>query len=444
MKNIKRSLSVIMILLMILALLPGQAFAAGKIVTDQDVALTISYMDGDTPIENAKFSLYKVADVDEYFRVSLTSDFEPYKNTVAGLNDLVSVDQAGWLNIASTLKGYVLRDGLAVSATGRTDGAGTLQLKLKPGLYLVLGTRITLEESFYTYTATPYMLFLPGLDTENNEWVYSVTSVPKFSKEYNPQDDPDDISRKVIKVWDDSGYESIRPEEVTVQLLRDGAVFDTKVLNKSNNWRYKWDELETGYEWLIVEKEMEHYAATITQNGITFTVSNKYVVPIIGSDPPVQKRVTGDRPSTAATFTFVLKALDPSNPMPIGSTGSQKTMSIRGAGSVEFGDITFDKPGVYEYTISEQNTGEDGYTYDTNVYRVKYVVEQKDGTLTCVRTITDSSGAESKVVEFTNNYKTPSPKLPQTGMLWWPVPVLLLAGFAFVMVGVLRRRRSNG
>lgn len=32
--------------------------------------------------------------------------------------------------------------------------------------------------------------------------------------------------------------------------------------------------------------------------------------------------------------------------------------------------------------------------------------------------------------------------LPQTGQLWWPVPVLLCAGLACIVVGLIRRRRT--
>lgn len=41
----------------------------------------------------------------------------------------------------------------------------------------------------------------------------------------------------------------------------------------------------------------------------------------------------------------------------------------------------------------------------------------------------------------TNTYQTPPPPtLPQTGQLWWPVPVLLAAGLLLVAVGLIRRR----
>ena len=32
------------------------------------------------------------------------------------------------------------------------------------------------------------------------------------------------------------------------------------------------------------------------------------------------------------------------------------------------------------------------------------------------------------------------PTLPQTGQLWWPVPVLIAAGLLFIVIGLLRRR----
>jgi LPXTG-motif cell wall-anchored protein len=33
------------------------------------------------------------------------------------------------------------------------------------------------------------------------------------------------------------------------------------------------------------------------------------------------------------------------------------------------------------------------------------------------------------------------PKLPQTGQLWWPIPMLVCAGLLLIIIGLLRRRR---
>jgi len=37
----------------------------------------------------------------------------------------------------------------------------------------------------------------------------------------------------------------------------------------------------------------------------------------------------------------------------------------------------------------------------------------------------------------------PTKVLPQTGQLWWPVPVLLLAGLVLVVVGLARRKEDK-
>lgn len=37
----------------------------------------------------------------------------------------------------------------------------------------------------------------------------------------------------------------------------------------------------------------------------------------------------------------------------------------------------------------------------------------------------------------------PGGKLPQTGQLWWPVPVLILCGLLCIAVGLFRRRRTS-
>ncbi len=47
---------------------------------------------------------------------------------------------------------------------------------------------------------------------------------------------------------------------------------------------------------------------------------------------------------------------------------------------------------------------------------------------------------EGYVFTVLNQCDTPGNKLPQTGQLWWPVPVLLCCGLALVVFGLIRRR----
>ena len=441
MKLNNKVLTLLLSIITVAMMLPAVALAAEPIVTDRDISFTISYKDEGKAISDATFDVYHCANVDAYGQMTVTDAFSTYP---VNFSDL---DQDGWQELATTLKGYAQRDNLSTVASGKTDRNGELSFTLKPGLYLVVGSRQTIGE--YTYTPAPFMVFLPGRSTLENVWDYDVSSYVKFTKKYNPSDNPPDddvVTRKALKIWNDYGYEYARPEEITVQLLRDGEVSDTQVLNADNNWCYTWDNLSDKYEWTIVEKELSGYLTTVTQRGVTFTITNKYIVSLITEDPPVAKKITGDTPASSSTFTFILTAANADYPMPEGSVGTTKEIRITGSGSSEFGPITFTKPGVYTYTVSEKNTGVEGYTYDTTVYTIQYTVTEQDGNLVLQRRITDPNGKEVDSSVFTNKYSVPgpsTPQLPHTGSNWWPVPLLFCLGMAFYVVGFLSRRKQR-
>lgn len=261
MKMNKRLISICLSLLLVFMLLPVSALAAGRIDLDQDVGLTITYQDHGTPLSGAVFNIYLVATVNAYGELETTEQFKIFNVDIPGKADDT------WRALASTLEGYVLRDNIAATDSGKTDRNGQIAFptggkRLTAGLYLVLGERHT--QDGYRYDATPFMVMLPSLDKENNVWSYDVAVSPKFDRSKIPGSSGDDtITRKVLKVWEDKGQEKDRPEEVIVQLLRDGKVFDTVTLNAANNWRYTWTALDNGYSWTVVEKETDNYTVEV-------------------------------------------------------------------------------------------------------------------------------------------------------------------------------------
>jgi len=288
----KKRMSILLAVLMLLSALPLQVDAEGSIDLHKKVSLAISYQDGDTPIVGAEFAVYQVASVDEYGKLTTMEAFRQFRVDIRGEND------EAWRTLASTLEGYVLRDAISPACSGRTDSRGKFVLgknegdpavsgngsrqgpteqnnKLAQGLYLVLGSAHT--QGNYIYTTEPFMVLLPALDKEANGWVYEVTVSPKQSSRPVPEEPLDDtVARKVLKVWKDEGLEKERPREIIVQLLQDGQVLDTVTLNAANNWRYTWEELKDYYHYTVVEKEPENYLVTVTQEGITFVVTNTY------------------------------------------------------------------------------------------------------------------------------------------------------------------------
>ena len=126
----------------------------------------------------------------------------------------------------------------------------------------------------------------------------------------------------------------------------------------------------------------------------------------------------GDAPNV---FIFEMTRLDPSSPMPEGSTGNTaRTRRLLGGDAV-FRNITFTQPGTYVYTIKEV-TGTQNIHYDQSVYTVTYnVADDGTGQLEATRTMTktDEDGNVTTVdlgeyndatgAVFTNIYPDPLP-----------------------------------
>ncbi len=266
MKTIK-ILSAFLIMVTIVFFTSSTVFgAAGNIETEKDSSLEIIFRDGEKAIQEAEFSVYLIANIDERGRYTVTEEFKNFNVNITGKND------EAWRVLASTLEGYIFQSKIDPAAVGKTDSEGVLFIKgLKPGLYLVIGTPISFEG--FTYFAETAIIQIPVLDNKNNIWDYDISVKPKYS--FIPDIGPDGfVERKVLKIWDDKGFESIRPKEIKVFLFCDGKIYDTVILNKENNWRYSWDKLEDGHRWVISEKVPKGYTAEIERKGITFVITN--------------------------------------------------------------------------------------------------------------------------------------------------------------------------
>lgn len=290
--NFCKRLCALLLTLAAVLVLPLNALAAGRIDLTRDVRLTLTFQDEETPLSGAVFSIYLVAETDAFGELTVTDAFKGYSVDIRGEND------AAWRQLADTLAGYVLRDSTAPTDSGRTDAHGQLVFPtggghLTAGLYLVTGARHT--QDGYRYDPSPFLVLLPARDAAANEWNYDVHAAPKADISEIP-DEGGTVERKVLKVWDDSGEE--RPASVTVQLLRDGAVYDTVTLSAANNWRHGWSELDDAYVWRVVEKTVpEGYTVSVSREGITFVVTNTADTPTPPPDtPPTPSDTPSDTP----------------------------------------------------------------------------------------------------------------------------------------------------
>ncbi|MDO4296417.1 MAG: Cna B-type domain-containing protein [bacterium] len=345
MKQILKRGAILFGILLYLFCFAVPALAYSEMDTTQETSLTLHYGNASRKIANATFSIYRVADVAARLsNYTLSGDFSQYPV------QLNALDSAGWKAAAETLTSYAQRDKLSPMQTGKTDSQGNLSFsKLNVGLYLVVGEKLT--SGRYTFTPEPSLVLLPSADA-NEQWVYQVEMYPKYTETHRTEPDSpggDDgekpITRKVLKVWNDAAGSS-HPQEIVVQLLRDGNVYDMVTLNEANGWAHTWSDLDRGYAWSVTEYEVpEQYKVSISRNGITFVVTNTH-----DSWTPPETPNTPGNPD------------NPNQPPDISETG--------------------EGPSPEEPTIPEGGT-----------------------------------------------------PLPQTGVLWWPVPLLVIGGLLCFLIG---------
>ena len=75
---------------------------------------------------------------------------------------------------------------------------------------------------------------------------------------------------------------------------------------------------------------------------------------------------------------FVLTPDDPEAPMPEDAEDGEKRIRIKREGTYSFGEIYYDRPEVWWYTVTRETTKKKGVTKDTSEFRVK-VIALNDG-----------------------------------------------------------------
>ena len=166
--------------------------------------------------------------------------------------------------------------------------------------------------------------------------------------------------------------------DITVKLFRDGELYDTVVLNEENNWEFTWDELPNIYRWTVIEDSVpDNCYVSYTQSAVKsgnvtaelFVITNTY-------DENFPPKVTTSVPQSTTTD--------------VSSVTTSQVTTVRGGSSTS-------ATGSRVSSNGSGLTSSGQITYTTVKNSITTTVSSKD-------------------------------KLPQTGQLWWPVPVLGFAG----------------
>lgn len=279
-------------------------------------------------------------------------------------------------NAATTLENYVAIDEIESLASGVSDQSGIVKFDdLEDGVYLITGERLLSGTKIYN----PVPMFL---DVKNGK---AVTGNVKMTVTDRPFVNNQMYS--VLKTWKyGTGGQGAAPFEVEVEIYRDDVLVETVKLNNSNNWRYSWTG-DANSEWRCKEVTVsDEYKVVINHTDTQFVIEN---------NRDVLNQTSPTTTETSETTT----------------TATVTTLSSDVSTSVSSSDTTSDRDTVTNTTTIT--------TVDTSDVLVS--TSSSVGTVSSNTTATTVIGGGGK--------------LPQTGQLWWPVPVCGASGIVLFTVG---------
>ncbi|MBO5656925.1 MAG: Cna B-type domain-containing protein [Agathobacter sp.] len=242
-------------LAIMLLLICPYTVAAEEFDPSQTGSMTVSLtdQDGDLPIIGAELSLYYVATVEMNANGNLSYTYtDEFAASGIPLEDP---------QLAQKLDIYVTEQELeGVSLTTDEAGlAGSQDLAL--GLYFV---RQTGEVEGYA-PCTSFLVTIPMQD--GDEYIYEVNASPKTEVTKL-------ISITIKKEWNTDASTQI-PDQITVQLLRDGNVIKTAILSEENEWQITYDDMPKSDAYSIKEINVPNgFTDTYSQAGYVYTVVN--------------------------------------------------------------------------------------------------------------------------------------------------------------------------
>lgn len=260
------------LLVLCVLLLPVTAYAnsttAAKdpILPGEECELALDYAQAETVFADLPVKLYKVATVSRDYQYTLTQEFAPAELKLNGIQS-----QHEWDTVRFTLESYIAANGIPATTETVSDENGSVFFeKLETGLYFV--PAVTATDNGFRYYFASAIVALPNLNGEG-DWNYAVTA--NLKPDVRPPSS-DDLEYKVLKLWRGDG-EKNRPQEVTVDIIKDNTVVRTVILSAENNWNYSWYAADDGSVWTVAEKNVAPgYTVTVEKNAAAFSIINSY------------------------------------------------------------------------------------------------------------------------------------------------------------------------
>ncbi|MBQ8926846.1 MAG: Cna B-type domain-containing protein [Oscillospiraceae bacterium] len=414
-------------------------------------SLTLVSVKDDVIISDMEWNLYYVGNLQSVGdppeeKFVFAAPFDGYHVSVGDMSASALTDLAGTLDV------YVRLDHAAPLQSGRTDKNGRITFPdLQEGMYLLSPTPMAAEP--YSLDSDPIIVSLDG----KTNYLYDAYPKIRFDTL-----DGSEVDYTVKKVWaNDETQPWRRSTFITVELYCDGTLNRTVTLNEANDWTYEWTSDNTK-KWLIKEKVVPpNYVVTYRSNVAQYIIVNTFENPEGDSSFTDVPRETNDDSFTEAVGTSMSDSVftdgtgesrSAQTDVVPPSTRSSEDRSVgtdataaTAARATEESDAVPQESGSIEGSSPSSGVPSPNASDETppavpprasDVQEIEHISPLTEVTDTTSSTDTTTTAVVSSGSDSTE-------KLPQTGQLWWPVPVLAAGGLIFLGAGLCIGRKGK-
>ena len=380
-------------------------FAAGLLAhvniahaEEQTGSLTLWCVKDDDIVSNMHWQIYRVGhrSEDDYI---FEGEFAGYRATLGDrTKPMLEWDTNTVASAGEALKYKTIVDKIPFLDEGKTNEQGSVTFDgLTDGLYLVWGDVLKVGQT--TYIPSAIFFEMRGEDAA------VLNAYPKIVLYTLGEED---VNYSVRKVWqNDAAQPWNRAVSIIVERYRDNAYYDTITLSEANDWTYEWTD-EDGHEWFTYEKVIPpHYTVSYEDNHKQYLIVNTLDLTDDDSSTDRQTTNTNDDDGTDRNTTT--------------STDSTTTTQT----SVTDGRQTGESGTTTSGATTAANTTET--TRQTTAQTVKHTTRQSYSTTRT--TVTTTTVTQEKA--------------PQTGQLWWPVPLLTAGGVILLGFGLHLTKKDD-
>lgn len=287
-KKLRFSGFLAVVLMLLLCVMPFNSMHAADVIEPtKKGSISLQFQGGGVALSGVPVNIYRVASVSQDVHFTMTGMFQDYPVVLENLSD----DEL--TTAASTLRDYTIADKIKVDTSLSSDESGNVKFRnLATGMYLVIPNSVKIsgtEDEAYTFA--PLLISVP--ESLDSSWNYDIVSMPKAERKFITSDssassDDTQTTGKVMKQWADTGHLDQRPQEITVEILKNGEAFTTQKLSSNNNWMFTWQIDNTKDTWQVVERNVpSRYTVQVNsdQTSHSFVVTNTYSGKVPGRGP---------------------------------------------------------------------------------------------------------------------------------------------------------------